>query len=208
MGITCYSIYGKQTERVNSLKAIGINGSPRTTGNTFFLLSTVLGELELRGIDTQLIQAGGRDIHGCIACGKCRKSSVPRCAFDDDIINEALAAIEDADILILGSPVYFGGLSAQMKAFIDRVGYVCRPHKLLKGKICASVAAARRNGALVAFNSMNNLFTISEGIIVGSNYWNQGVGGAIGDAANDEEGVQTMKTLGQNIADVAMALKK
>jgi len=189
------------------LKAIGINGSPRPTGNTFYLLSTVLGELELRGIDTQLIQAGGRDIHGCIACGKCRKSSVPRCAFDDDIINEALSAIEKADILILGSPVYFGGLSAQMKAFIDRVGYVSRPHKLLKGKICASVTSARRNGALVAFNSMNNLFTISEGIIVGSSYWNQGVGGAVGEVANDEEGIQTMKTLGQNIADVAMALK-
>ncbi len=193
---------------MKKLKAIGINGSPRPLGNTFFLLSTVLGELELKGIDTQIIQAGGRDIHGCIACGKCRKSPVPRCAFDDDIINHALADIEKADILILGSPVYFGGLSAQMKAFIDRVGYASRPHKLLKGKICASVVAVRRNGALVAFNSMNNLFTISEGIIVGSSYWNQGIGGAIGDAANDEEGIQTMKTLGQNIADVAMALKK
>jgi multimeric flavodoxin WrbA len=193
---------------MNEVKAIAVNGSPRTLGNTFYLLSTVLGELELRGIQTQLIQAGGRDIHGCIACGKCRKSSVPRCTFDDDIINEALAAIENADILILGSPVYFGGLTAQMKAFIDRVGYVSRPHKLLKGKICASVAAARRNGALVAFNSMNNLFTISEGIIVGSSYWNQGVGAAVGDVAADEEGNQTMKTLGQNIADVALALKK
>ena len=193
---------------MNRVKAIGINGSPRQTGNTFYMLSTVLGELELRGIDTQIIQAGGRDIHGCIACGKCRKSTVPRCVFDDDIINEALAAIQNADILILGSPVYFGGLSAQMKAFIDRVGYASRPHKLLKGKICASVVAVRRNGALVAFNSMNNLFTISEGVIVGSSYWNQGVGGAIGDVATDEEGMQTMKTLGQNIADVAMALKK
>lgn len=190
------------------MKAIAVNGSPRPTGNTFYLLSTVLGELELKGISTQVIQAGGRDIHGCIACGACRKSSVARCAFDDDIINEALAAIDQADILILGSPVYFGGLTAQMKAFIDRVGYVCRPHKLLKGKICASVTAARRNGALTAFNAMNNLFTISEGIIVGSSYWNQGVGGAVGDVASDEEGIQTMKTLGQNIADVAFALKK
>lgn len=190
------------------MKAIAVNGSPRPTGNTFYLLSTVLGELELKGISTQVIQAGGRDIHGCIACGACRKSSVARCAFDDDIINEALAAIDQADILILGSPVYFGGLTAQMKAFIDRVGYVCRPHKLLKGKICASVTAARRNGALTAFNAMNNLFTISEGIVVGSSYWNQGVGGAVGDVAADEEGIQTMKTLGQNIADVAFALKK
>jgi multimeric flavodoxin WrbA len=88
------------------------------------------------------------------------------------------------------------------------VGYVCRPHKLLKGKICASVVAVRRNGALSAFNSMNNLFTISEGIIVGSSYWNQGIGSAVGDVAGDDEGIQTMKTLGQNIADVALALKK
>ncbi len=190
------------------MKAIAVNGSPRPTGNTFYLLSTVLGELELRGISTQVIQAGGRDIHGCVACGACRKSSVPRCAFDDDIINEAIAAIDQADILILGSPVYFGSLTAQMKAFIDRVGYVCRPHKLLKGKICASVTAVRRNGALTAFNAMNNLFTISECIIVGSSYWNQGIGGAIGDVAIDEEGIKTMKTLGQNIADLALALEK
>lgn len=193
---------------MNELKAIAVNGSPRPTGNTFYLLSTVLGELELRGISTQVIQAGGRDIHGCVACGACRKSSVPRCAFDDDIINEAIAAIDQADILILGSPVYFGSLTAQMKAFIDRVGYVCRPHKLLKGKICASVTAVRRNGALTAFNAMNNLFTISECIIVGSSYWNQGIGGAIGDVAIDEEGIKTMKTLGQNIADLALALEK
>ncbi len=191
------------------MKAIAVNGSPRPMGNTFYLLSTVLGELELRGISTQVIQAGGRDIHGCVACGACRKSSLPRCAFDDDIVNEAIAAIDQADILILGSPVYFGGLTAQMKAFIDRVGYAaCRPHKLLKGKICASVTAVRRNGALTAFNAMNNLFTISEGIIVGSSYWNQGIGGAVGDVAADEEGIRTMKTLGQNIADLALAIKK
>lgn len=190
------------------MKAIAFNGSPRPLGNTFFLLSTVLGELAARGIDTKLIQAGGRDIHGCIACDKCRKSPTPKCVFNDDIINQALVDIAEADILILGSPVYFGGLSAQMKAFIDRVGYASRPHKLLKGKICASVVAVRRNGALTAFNSMNNLFTISEGIIVGSSYWNQGIGRAIGDAAQDEEGIGTMRTLGQNIADVAFALKK
>lgn len=190
------------------MKAIAINGSPRPTGNTFYLISTVLGELELRGISTQVIQAGGRDIHGCTACGACRKSAVPRCAFDDDIINEAITAISEADILILGSPVYFGGITAQMKAFIDRVGYASRPHNLLKGKLCASVTAVRRNGALTAFNAMNNLFTICEGIVVGSSYWNQGIGREIGDVAADEEGIQTMKTLGCNIADLALALNK
>jgi multimeric flavodoxin WrbA len=190
------------------MKAVLVNGSPKTNGNTYYMLSVVAKELEARGISTQIIQAGGRDIHGCIACEACRKNNTPRCAFNDDIINEALEAIENADALVLGSPVYFGGLTAQMKAFIDRVGYVGRPHKLLKGKVCASVAVARRNGALVAFNSMNNLFTISEAIIVSSSYWNQGMARQPGDAAKDEEGINTMKTLGQNMADVLAALKK
>jgi multimeric flavodoxin WrbA len=189
------------------MKAIAVNGSPRKNGNTYLMLKTVLAELEKRGIETEIIQAGDRSIHGCTACGACRNNAEPRCAFDDDIVNESIRKIAQADALILGSPVYFGGLTAQMKAFIDRVGYVTRPHKLLRGMVCASVAVARRNGALVAFNSMNNLFTISEGIVVGSSYWNQGVGRAEGDVAEDQEGMQTMITLGQNIAEVMLKLK-
>lgn len=189
------------------MKAIAVNGSPRKQGNTYTMLKVVLGELEARGIETEIIQAGGRDIHGCIACGKCRTSDVAACVFNDDIVNESIKKIEKADALILGSPVYFGSLTAQMKAFIDRVGYVTRPHKMLKGMVCASVAVARRNGALAAFNTMNNLFTISEGIVVGSSYWNQGVGRAVGDVKDDEEGIGTMKTLGQNIADVMQKLR-
>lgn len=190
------------------MKAVLVNGSPRENGNTYYMLSVVAKELEARGVSTHIIQAGGRDIHGCTACEACRKSSKPRCAFNDDIVNEAIEAIEKADALILGSPVYFGGLTAQMKAFIDRVGYAGRPHKLLKGKVCASVAVARRNGALSAFNSMNNLFTIGEAIVVGSSYWNQGVARQFGDAEKDEEGIDTMKTLAQNMADLLFALKK
>jgi multimeric flavodoxin WrbA len=190
------------------MKAVLVNGSPREKGNTYYMLSVVAKELESRGVSTRIIQAGGRDIHGCIACEACRKSGKPRCAFGDDIVNEAIEAIEQADALVLGSPVYFGSLTAQMKAFIDRVGYAGRPHKLLKGKVCASVAVARRNGALFAFNSMNNLFTIGEAIVVGSSYWNQGVGRLPGEVEKDEEGVDTMKTLGQNMADVLFALKK
>ncbi len=190
------------------MKAIAVNGSPRKKGNTYFLLKTVLKELESEGIETEIIQAGDRNIHGCIGCGKCRESGIMKCVFDDDIVNESIEKIAKADALILGSPVYFGGLTAQMKAFIDRVGYVTRPHKALKGKVCASIAAARRNGALVAFNSMNNLFTISESIIAGSSYWNQGIGREIGDVQNDEEGMQTVITLGQNIAQLMHALNK
>ncbi len=191
-----------------NMKAIAVNGSPRKNGNTYIMLKAVLDELEKRGIETELIQAGGRDIHGCVACGYCRKSPEPRCAFSDDIINESVSKIAEADALILGSPVYFGSLTAQMKAFIDRVGYITRPHRTLKGKVCASVAVARRNGALTAFNAMNNLFTISEGIVIGSSYWNQGVGREEGEVENDAEGIQTMITLANNIADVLLALKK
>jgi multimeric flavodoxin WrbA len=194
-------------EGVSIMKAVLVNGSPRKNGNTYYMLSVVAKELEARGIRTELIQAGDRNIHGCTACEACRNSKTPRCAYDDDIVNKSLEAIDKADALVLGSPVYFGGLTAQMKAFIDRVGYAGRPHKLLKGKVCASVAVARRNGALTAFNSMNNLFTIGEAIVVGSSYWNQGMARVIGDAEKDEEGVSTMKTLGQNIADVLFKLK-
>ncbi len=185
------------------IHAVAVNGSPRPKGNTFLLLSTVMAELEAAGIKTQLLQAGGRNIHGCVACGHCRQAKQPECAFGDDLVNDAVKAIAEAHILILGSPVYFGNVSAQMKAFIDRVGYLSRPHRLLAGKLCAAVAAVRRNGALEAFHTMNNLFTISEGIIVGSSYWNQGIGSAPGDVENDAEGIETMKTLGKNIAELA-----
>ncbi|MBT3320046.1 MAG: flavodoxin family protein [Clostridia bacterium] len=190
------------------MKAIFVNGSPRKKGNTFMLLNMVMDELNDRGIETELIQAGGRDIHGCIACGKCSGFDPAKCVFDDDLVNESIKKIEKADALIIGSPVYFGSLSAQTKAFIDRVGFATRPHKVLKGMVCASVSVARRNGALTAFNAINNLFTISEGIVVGSSYWNQGVGVSVGDVMEDEEGIETMKTLGQNVADTMFALKK
>ncbi len=190
------------------MKAIAVNTSPRKNGNTFTLLNIVLDELKKRGIETELIQAGGRGIHGCTACGVCRSSETPNCAFDDDIVNESILKIQESDALIIGSPVYFGSLTAQAKAFIDRVGYATRPHKTLKGMICASVVAVRRNGALNAFNDINNLFTISEGIVVGSSYWNQGIGREIGDVSNDEEGIRTMETLGQNMADILYSLNK
>lgn len=190
------------------MKAIAVNGSPRKNGNTFLLLNIVLDELKIRGIETELVQVGGRNIHGCIACGKCADSEIAKCVFDDDIVNECIRKIENADALIIGSPVYFGSMTAQTKAFIDRVGYATRPHKMLKGMICASVTSVRRNGALAAFNAINNLFTISESIIIGSSYWNQGIGREIGDVLHDTEGIATMKTLGQNMADAMFALKK
>ena len=190
------------------MKVIAFNGSPRAKGNTYILLDTVLKTLEKEGIETELVHIGNRGIHGCIACGKCRELKNGRCFFNDDIINPSIEKIEKADGIILGAPVYFGDMCSQMKAFIDRVGYVTRPLKMLKGKVCASVVAVRRNGALASFNAMNNLFTISEAIIVGSSYWNQGIGGAAGAVENDEEGLNTMVTLGKNMAEVLKSLKR
>lgn len=190
------------------MKAIAINTSPRKEGNTYIMLNVVLDELKERGIETELIQAGSRDMHGCIACGACRKSDTPRCVFNDDVVNECISKIEEADAVIIGSPVYFGNMTGQCKSLIDRVGFVGRPHKLFKGKVCASVVAARRNGALATFNTINNLFTIGEGIIVSSSYWNQGLGGPQGDVLKDKEGLGVMKTLGQNMADLLCSLNK
>lgn len=190
------------------MKIVAFNGSPRKDGNTYLLLKTVCEGLEKEGIDTEIIHVGDRNIHGCIACMKCRENGDNKCIFNDDIVNEAVGKIMDSDGIILGSPVYFADLSSQMKAFIDRVGYVCRPNKLLKRKVCASVVAVRRNGAIAAFNSMNNLFTISEAIIVGSSYWNQGIGKNIGDVENDTEGIQTMKDLASNMSWVLKMINK
>lgn len=190
------------------MKVTAFNGSPRANGNTFLLLKTVCDELEKENIDTEIVQVGDRNIHGCIACMACRKNGNDQCTFNDDIVNEAVEKIIASDGILLGAPVYFGSLSAQMKAFIDRVGYITRPNKLLKRKVGASIASVRRNGALEAFHTMNNLFTISEGIVVGSSYWNQGMGKDVGDALNDTEGINTMKTLGQNMAWLLKALNK
>ncbi|NLM27541.1 MAG: flavodoxin family protein [Clostridiaceae bacterium] len=190
------------------MKVVAFNGSPRVKGNTYILLNTVLKTLEKEGIETELVHVGKRDIHGCTACQKCRELKNGRCVFNDDIVNRSIEKIEHADGVILGAPVYFGDMCSQMKAFIDRVGYATRSVKTLKGKVCASVVAVRRNGALYTFNAMNNLFTLSESIIVGSSYWNQGIGNAVGAVENDEEGLDTMVTLGKNMAEVLKSLKR
>lgn len=190
------------------MKVVAFNGSPRKQGNTNILLETVLNELKQEGIETEIVHIGTRDIHGCIACGQCRKNGNHKCVFNDDMINECIEKIKEADGVILGSPVYFADVSGQMKSFIDRVGYVARPAGFLKRKICASVVSQRRNGAIAAFNTMNNLFTISEAIVIGSSYWNQGLGKLEGYVVNDAEGIDIMKTLGKNMAWALKNIKK
>jgi len=183
------------------MKVIAFNGSARKEGNTAILLQLVLDELKAEGIETELYSLEGKPIQGCIACFKCFETKDKRCAVDKDIINECIRKMDEADGILLGSPTYFADVSAGMKALIERCGMVGRANSdLYKRKAGAAVVAVRRAGAISVFNSLNYFFTISGMIIPGSSYWNIGVGRQPGEVNNDSEGVQTMKTLGQNMA--------
>jgi len=183
------------------MKVVAFNGSPREDGNTGILLRYVLQEIEAEGIDTEIVQVGGRKIAGCTACMECIRNKDRRCSVTDDILNECLAKMIEADGILLGSPVYFSDLTPETKALIDRSGYVARANGgLFRRKVGAAVVAVRRQGALHTFDSINHLFLISEMIVPGSTYWNLGLGREKGEVEKDEEGINTMKNLGQNMA--------
>jgi multimeric flavodoxin WrbA len=183
------------------MKVIAFNGSARKDGNTAILLNLVLDELKAEGIDTELYSLSGKPVQGCIACYKCFEKKNKRCAVEKDIMNECIQKMDEADGILLGSPTYFADVSAGMKALIERCGMVGRANAdMYKRKVGASVVAARRAGAIHVFNSLNYFFTINEMIIPGSSYWNIGMGRQPGEVNNDAEAVQTMKTLGKNMA--------
>jgi multimeric flavodoxin WrbA len=183
------------------MKVIAFNGSPRVNGNTYQALAVVLDELEKNGVSTKMVNLCEQEIHGCKACGACFKNKDRKCIMKDDKVNDYVEMIANCDGLVIGSPVYFGSLTSQTKAFIDRVGYVNRANgDLFKRKVGAAVAINRRAGALEAFNTINNFFLIGQMIVPGSSYWNVGTALRQGEFANDVEGVNTMRTLGQNIA--------
>ena len=183
------------------MKVIAINGSARKDGNTAILIQTVFDELQKEGIETEMIQLAGERIQGCLACYRCRELKNRRCVMDDDNVNQYIAAMADADGILLGSPVYFTDVTAEMKALIDRAGFVARGNDhMFRRKVGASVVAVRRAGALHTFDTINHFFLISQMIVPGSVYWNLGMGGKIGDVESDEEGLKTMRILGQNMA--------
>lgn len=183
------------------MKVIGINGSARRDGNTALMIRRVFEELEKEGIGTEMIQLAGHRIRGCTACGKCTRNRDRKCVIDDDILNEIIGKMADADGIILGSPVYFSNVTPEMKALIDRVGRVARANDyLLQRKVGAAVTAVRRGGALSAFNAMNALFLIEKMIVPGSSYWNLGIGKDPGDVEKDIEGMENMEDLGRNMA--------
>lgn len=189
------------------MKAVAFNCSPRKKGNTEILLGEVLGVLEEKGFETELMQVGGKKVNGCIACMKCRQEKDGRCHQDNDFINTCIGKMLEADAVIIGSPVYFSDITSEAKALIDVAGYALRgAGSPLKRKIGAAVIAVRRAGAIHAFDSINHFFLINEMIIHGSSYWNIGVGREKGEVLKDEEGIRTMKTLGENIAWLAEKL--
>ena len=188
------------------MNVVAINGSARKNGNTAILLNRVLAELGKEGIQTELVQLAGCKIRGCIACYKCMEKKNKQCAVTDDVVNSLIAKMAAADGILLGSPTYFSDVTAEMKALIDRAGFVGRANgNLYRRKVGAAVIAVRRGGEIHAFDTINHFFTIEEMIVIGSTYWNMGFGRDIGEVEKDEEGMATMTTLGQNMA---WALKK
>ncbi len=186
---------------VIKMKAVAFNCSPRENGNTAAMIKDLFKVLEAEGIETELIQVGGHDLHGCRGCGVCRKKKDMHCIFEDDIINSCINKIVDADAVIIGSPTYFGDVTTEAKAFIDRVGYVLRSNgNPVKRKVGTGVVAVRRCGSMHALHTINNFFTINEMIVVSSSYWNMSLARMPGDFDNDEEGKETIQTLGENMA--------
>lgn len=189
-------------------KVVALNGSARKGGNTATLLRYVLKELEREGIETELIELSGANIHGCLACRKCSIRKDRRCSQTNDMGNSYIAKMEEADGILLGSPTYVADISPEIKALMDRACLVSKANGgFFRRKVGAAVVAARRAGAIHAFDALNHFFLISEMVVPGSSYWNIGIGLDIGDVEKDAEAVQTMRTLGQNMAWLLKRLK-
>ena len=182
------------------MKVLAINASPRKGGNTDLILREVLGPLEKGGWETEIIQIGGKPMRGCLGCRKCYENKDGKCIIKNDELNNILPKLFEADAVILGTPTYYADLTSEMKAFIDRAGYVAGANgRLLQGKIGAGVMAVRRGGAIHALDSMNHFFMICGMIIPGATYWNMVYGKDPGEAAGDDEGMRNMRNLGRAI---------
>lgn len=190
------------------MKVVAFNGSPRKGGNTEFLLRKVFEPIDEAGIETELVQIGGRPLRGCTACNKCIENKDSRCVIKSDMANDCIVKMIEADGILLGSPTYFAGMTAEMKALIDRSGFVSGANGgLFARKIGAAVVVNRRGGATNVMDSINHMFLMSRMIVPGSTYWNFGVGLQQGDVANDEEALRNMRDLGETIAWLLQRLK-
>jgi len=188
--------------------ALAVNGSPRKGGNTEILLQEVLTQLTTAGWETELVKVGGTEIRGCIACYKCFEAHDNRCAIQGDGFNEIFEKMVKADAIILGSPTYFAAVAADLKALLERAGFVAHANgKALAGKIGVGVVAVRRGGATHVFDTINHMFQMSQMLIPGSTYWNMGYGRDKGEVSSDEEGLNNMRHLGRVIDWLGRAAK-
>lgn len=183
------------------MKVILINGSPNVKGCTYTALCEVAASLEEEGVETEIIQVGGKDIRGCIGCRKCKETG--RCVFDD-IVNETAPKFAACDGIVLGSPVYFASANGTLVSFVDRLFYSASGSKRMK--VGAAVVSARRGGNTATFDELNKYFTISEMPVVSSGYWNMVHGYTPDDVHADKEGIWTMRTLGKNMAFLMKAI--
>ena len=173
-----------------------INGSPRHDGNTNRALEEVAAQLKQHGIESSILWIGVKAVQGCISCGRCRE--LGRCAFNDKVYNEVRAELETADALIVGSPTYYGGPNGMLCALLDRLFYSSQKH--LQNKVWAAVTICRRGGSTAAFQRLNMYADMSNMIHATSQYWNIAFGGSRGEVSLDPEGMQTMRTLADNVA--------
>jgi multimeric flavodoxin WrbA len=189
---------GEERKEEPRMKVVGFNGSPRKDGNTSILIHHLFHELQKEGIETELVQLSEKELRGCIACYKCGEAKDRRCAVKADAANEYIEKIVEAQGIVLGSPVYFIDVTPEMKALIDRVGFVSRANGgMYKGKVGATVAALRRTGGMHAIDSMNHFLLSQEFFIAGRAI---GFGKEKGEVEKDEEGIQLVKSLGQRMA--------
>lgn len=183
------------------MKVVAINGSARKDGNTAMLVRKVFSELEGEGISTELIQLAGEEVRGCLACFRCFQNLDRKCAVMGDFVNECIEKMDEADGIILASPTYFATVTTELKAIIDRAGLVGIANgNMFARKVGAAVVSVRRGGAVTAFDTINHFFFIEEMVVPGSSYWNFGFGLHPGEVEDDEEGIKTMRNLGQNMA--------
>lgn len=180
------------------MKVLLINGSPRKEGNTNVALSEAAHQLEKNGIEAEIFWIGVKPVRGCIACNKCKENADNKCVFNDDITNEVIAKMADCDAIIIGAPVYWGQPAAQAQALQQRMLYA--GGAMFRGKPAAVVTVCRRGGASAAFQTLQMPFQMCNMPIVTSQYWNIAYGRSEGEAAQDVEGLQTMRTLANNMA--------
>lgn len=178
------------------MKIVAFNGSPRANGNTQALIEEVFKHLRAKGVECERIDIAKKPLRGCIGCNGCKKTGM--CVLTDEL-NDWFKKAHEADAILLGSPTYFANVSAEAKAFIDRVGRLGRFESRFQRKPMAAVVAQRRAGALPTFDALNRMGQINQMIIVGSTYWNHGFGLDKEEVFNDKEGMANMENLAENL---------